>query len=147
MRNGCCQFWFEKQSKGRSLRGKTSIDVCARGGIVTACALVCARQRSPQFPLRPYNVERGRRDWVDGEVPHVDQVSLAGPSALATMAERTVDRRPALRTVALQTPPEASTRNSPTRAMGRACTTMERLGESDTPKRSNRILLLETGCK
>src|SRR5450756_1224632 len=35
--------------------GETSVDVCAHGGIVVTEALVCARQRPPQFPLRPYN--------------------------------------------------------------------------------------------
>jgi ABC-type glycerol-3-phosphate transport system permease component len=30
--------------------------VCAHGGIATADALACARQRPPQFPLRPYRV-------------------------------------------------------------------------------------------
>jgi hypothetical protein len=35
-------------------RGDTSVDVCAHGGIVVAEALVCARQRPPQFPLHPY---------------------------------------------------------------------------------------------
>jgi hypothetical protein len=33
--------------------GETSVDVCAHGGIVVTEALVCARQRPPQFPLRP----------------------------------------------------------------------------------------------
>ena len=28
--------------------------MCAHGRIVVAEALVCARQRPPQFPLRPY---------------------------------------------------------------------------------------------
>jgi hypothetical protein len=32
-----------------------SVDVCARGGIVVIEALVCTRQRSPQFSLRPYS--------------------------------------------------------------------------------------------
>src|SRR5665647_2138191 len=36
--------------------GETSVDVCAHGGIVVTEALVCARQRPPQFPLRPYTV-------------------------------------------------------------------------------------------
>src|SRR5664280_1409314 len=42
--------------------GETSVDVYAHGGIVVTEALVCARQRPPQFPLRPYNVlhRRGR---------------------------------------------------------------------------------------
>jgi hypothetical protein len=53
MRNGCCPFWFEKQPEGRSPREETSVDVCAHGGIVASEALVCARQRPPQFPLRP----------------------------------------------------------------------------------------------
>src|ERR1035437_8009548 len=36
--------------------GETSVDVCAHGGIVVTEARVCARQRPPQFPLRPYTV-------------------------------------------------------------------------------------------
>jgi len=35
--------------------GETSVDVCAHRRIVVTEALVCARQRPPQFPLRPYN--------------------------------------------------------------------------------------------
>ena len=54
MRNGCCLCSFEKLPEGWSRRGKTLVDVCARGGIVVAVALVCARQRPRQFPLRPY---------------------------------------------------------------------------------------------
>src|ERR1035437_1467539 len=34
--------------------GETSVDVCAHRAFVVTEALVCARQRSPQFPLRPY---------------------------------------------------------------------------------------------
>jgi hypothetical protein len=45
----------EKQPEGRSPGEKTSVDVCAHGGIVVAEALVCARQRPPQFPLHPYS--------------------------------------------------------------------------------------------
>ena len=58
MRNGYCQFWFEKLPEGRATGGKTSVDVCLRGDIVVPEVLVCARQRPPQFPLRPYNEER-----------------------------------------------------------------------------------------
>ena len=32
--------------------------MCAHGGIVGAPALVCARQRPPQFPLRPYTARQ-----------------------------------------------------------------------------------------
>jgi hypothetical protein len=32
---------------------RTSVDVCPRGVIVVAEALVCVRQRPSQFPLRP----------------------------------------------------------------------------------------------
>src|ERR1039457_620234 len=35
-------------------RGKTRGDVCVHGGIVVTDALVSARQRPPQFPLRSY---------------------------------------------------------------------------------------------
>jgi len=55
MRNGYCQFWFEKLPEGRATGGKTSVDVCLRGDIVVPEVLVCARQRPPQFPLRPYS--------------------------------------------------------------------------------------------
>ena len=55
MRNGYYQFSFEKQPKGRSPRGETSVGVCAHGGIVVTDVLVSARQRPPQFPLRPYS--------------------------------------------------------------------------------------------
>jgi hypothetical protein len=64
MRNGYCQFWFEEQHEAGPLRGKTSVEVCAYGGIVATEALVFARQRQPQFPLRPCNyrqLEIGRR--------------------------------------------------------------------------------------
>jgi hypothetical protein len=47
-------YWFEKQPDGRSPGGGTSVEVCAHGGIVVTDALVCERQRLPQFPLRPY---------------------------------------------------------------------------------------------
>src|SRR5450830_1166042 len=43
--------------------GETSVDVCAHGGIVVTEALVCARQRPPQFPLRPYSTQ----ELVSGE--------------------------------------------------------------------------------
>jgi Integrase core domain len=55
MRSGGCPCWFEKQPERAVTREKTSLDVCAHGGIVVAEALVCARQRPPQFPLRPYS--------------------------------------------------------------------------------------------
>jgi hypothetical protein len=35
--------------------GRASVDVSAPGAIVVAEGLVCARQRPPQFPLRPYS--------------------------------------------------------------------------------------------
>jgi len=59
MRNGYCQFWFEKQLEGWSPRDDTSVDVCAHGAIAVAEALVWARQHEPQFPLRPYMCLRG----------------------------------------------------------------------------------------
>jgi predicted aldo/keto reductase-like oxidoreductase len=43
-----------KVARGAGPPGKTSVDVCAHRGIVGAESLVCARQRPPQFPLRPY---------------------------------------------------------------------------------------------
>ena len=58
-----CRFSFKEQPEGRSFRGKTSVDVCPLGGIVVTEALVCARQRSPQFPLRPYTIFHF---WPDG---------------------------------------------------------------------------------
>jgi hypothetical protein len=60
MRNGYCHFWFEKLPEGWSRREGTLVDVCARGGIAGAVALVCVRQRPPQFPLRPYNRVQNR---------------------------------------------------------------------------------------
>ncbi len=52
-RNGCCRYSFEKQPEGRSPGKDVGRRVRARRHR-TARALVCARQRSPQFPLRPY---------------------------------------------------------------------------------------------
>jgi hypothetical protein len=43
-----------KQPEGGSVGGEISVDVCAHEAIVVTEALVCARQRPPQFPLRPY---------------------------------------------------------------------------------------------
>jgi hypothetical protein len=74
--------------------GETSVDVCAHGGIVVTEALVCARQRPPQFPLRPYSTQ----ELVSGEyaqdlhqprsraqqaaLPRVDPYSHARPPAV-----------------------------------------------------------------
>jgi hypothetical protein len=60
MRSGSCRCWFEKLPEGRATGGKTSVDVCLRGDIVVPEILVCARQRPPQFPLRPYTESRER---------------------------------------------------------------------------------------
>jgi hypothetical protein len=62
-RSGCCRCWFEKLPEGAVTRGRTSVDVCALGGIVLVEALVCKRQRPPQFPLRPYKVPGDRTAW------------------------------------------------------------------------------------
>src|ERR1035437_2822069 len=64
VRNGCCQCWFAKGSSRGDPPGKTSVDVCDDGGIVVAEALVCARQRPPQFPLRPYNTRQRNDDQL-----------------------------------------------------------------------------------
>ena len=57
MRSGCCRYSFEKQPEGRSR-------ISAKGVRASRCvpaetesprkALVSARQRASQFPLRPY---------------------------------------------------------------------------------------------
>src|ERR1019366_4976569 len=57
MRSGCFQCWFEKQPEERS--GRSAIDAeggrCVRTRTENAGeSLVLARQRPPQFPLRPY---------------------------------------------------------------------------------------------
>jgi CDGSH-type Zn-finger protein len=65
MRNGYCQFWFEKQPEARSSRENTLVDVWAHGAIVVTETLVCARQRQPQFPLRPYSLSKGQ-PFCDG---------------------------------------------------------------------------------
>ena len=69
MRSGCRQFWFEKLPEGAVTRGKTSLDVYAHGGIVVAEALVCARQRPPQFPLHPYRGRHLPSNWLSGPAP------------------------------------------------------------------------------
>jgi len=47
--------WGIVGRNGKVTLRKSSVDVCAHGGIVVTETLVCARQRPLQFPLRPYS--------------------------------------------------------------------------------------------
>jgi hypothetical protein len=76
--------------------GETSVDVCAHGAIVVAEALVCARQRLPQFPLPPYTASQ----LLETDPP---EVSYLLPTAYLVNRVRTLDPRPVNRSQALST--------------------------------------------
>ena len=71
--------------------------MCDDGGIAVGAALVCARQRPPQFPLRPYRWRCHRRIITDYllaggmSVEHIMEPGQADPATLTPSARVMAD--------------------------------------------------------